>query len=119
MQVLVVQEKNGAFKGQGVWKFPTGANEVSTPQLQFFIKFFRKIQEMISPWIETFYPQGEDICTAAIREVKEETGVSNLWTQMSMIFTYVQFYTSKYKSKTIAFIFFQIEAEFVEVLAFR
>uniref|UniRef100_A0A2N9EJA4 Nudix hydrolase domain-containing protein n=2 Tax=Fagus sylvatica TaxID=28930 RepID=A0A2N9EJA4_FAGSY len=56
-EVLVVQEKNGAFKGQGVWKFPTGvANE------------------------------GEDICTAAIREVKEETG---------------------------------IEAEFVEVLAFR
>ncbi|KAJ6695705.1 NUDIX HYDROLASE RELATED [Salix koriyanagi] len=41
-EVLVVQEKNGAFKGKGVWKFPTG---------------------------------GEDICKAAIREVKEETDI--------------------------------------------
>ncbi|KAF9685647.1 hypothetical protein SADUNF_Sadunf03G0076200 [Salix dunnii] len=41
-EVLVVQEKNGAFQGKGVWKFPTG---------------------------------GEDICKAAIREVKEETDI--------------------------------------------
>lgn len=56
-EVLVVQEKNGKFKGSGVWKFPTGVVD-----------------------------EGEDICTAAIREVREETG---------------------------------IEAEFVEILAFR
>ncbi|KAJ9687041.1 hypothetical protein PVL29_015767 [Vitis rotundifolia] len=44
-EVLVVQENSGRFKGTGVWKLPTGvANE------------------------------GEDICTAAIREVEEETG---------------------------------------------
>ncbi|XP_057537599.1 nudix hydrolase 2 [Amaranthus tricolor] len=45
-EVLVVQEKNGMLRGKGVWKFPTG---------------------MIN--------QGEDICAAAAREVKEETGV--------------------------------------------
>ncbi|KAI9176494.1 hypothetical protein LWI28_003539 [Acer negundo] len=46
-EVLVVQERNGSFKGTNVWKLPT-----------------RTVDE------------GEDICTAAIRKVKEETGVS-------------------------------------------
>ncbi|XP_059433923.1 nudix hydrolase 2-like [Corylus avellana] len=55
--VLVVMENGGRFKETGVWKFPTGVVN-----------------------------EGEDICTAAVREVKEETG---------------------------------IDAEFVEVLAFR
>nr|XP_027192971.1 nudix hydrolase 2-like isoform X3 [Cicer arietinum] len=56
-EVLAVQEKTGHFQGTGSWKFPTGVAD-----------------------------QGEDICAAAVREVKEETGV---------------------------------DAEFVEVLAFR
>ncbi|KAI3711207.1 hypothetical protein L2E82_41120 [Cichorium intybus] len=56
-EVLVVQEKGGKMKGTGVWKFPTGVVD-----------------------------EGEDICDAAVREVKEETG---------------------------------IDAEFVEILAFR
>ncbi|CAK9167200.1 unnamed protein product [Ilex paraguariensis] len=45
-EVLVVQEIMGAFKGTGVWKFPTGVVD-----------------------------EGEDLCEAAIREVKEETGI--------------------------------------------
>ncbi|GFY97688.1 nudix hydrolase homolog 2 [Actinidia rufa] len=45
-EVLVVQEKKGKFKGTGVWKLPTGVVD-----------------------------EGEDICTGAIREVKEETGI--------------------------------------------
>ncbi|CAN4095975.1 unnamed protein product [Withania somnifera] len=45
-EVLVVQEKSGKFHGTGVWKFPTGVVD-----------------------------EGEDICDAAVREVKEETGV--------------------------------------------
>ncbi|KAI7746504.1 hypothetical protein M8C21_026242 [Ambrosia artemisiifolia] len=45
-QVLVVQEKGGKLRGTGVWKFPTGVVE-----------------------------EGEDICDAAVREVKEETGI--------------------------------------------
>ncbi|KAK3422088.1 hypothetical protein EUGRSUZ_G02643 [Eucalyptus grandis] len=56
-ELLVVQEKTGTFGGTGVWKFPTGVVD-----------------------------EGEDICAAAVREIKEETG---------------------------------IDAEFVEVLAFR
>uniref|UniRef100_A0A2P2LKT8 Uncharacterized protein MANES_13G061400 n=4 Tax=Rhizophora mucronata TaxID=61149 RepID=A0A2P2LKT8_RHIMU len=56
-EVLVVKENSGGFKGTGVWKLPTGVIN-----------------------------EGEDILTAAIRELKEETG---------------------------------IEAEFVEILAFR
>ncbi|RDX78606.1 Nudix hydrolase 2, partial [Mucuna pruriens] len=45
-EVLVVQESNGRFSGTGIWKLPTGAVD-----------------------------EGEDICTAAVREVKEETGI--------------------------------------------
>ncbi|XP_043687380.1 nudix hydrolase 2-like [Telopea speciosissima] len=56
-EVLVVQEKSDTFGATGVWKFPTGVVD-----------------------------EGENICRAAVREVKEETG---------------------------------IDAEFVEVLAFR
>ncbi|KAL3521811.1 hypothetical protein ACH5RR_014645 [Cinchona calisaya] len=45
-EVLVVQEKSGKFRGTGIWKLPTGVVE-----------------------------EGEDICDAAVREVKEETGI--------------------------------------------
>ncbi|XP_028780738.1 nudix hydrolase 7-like [Neltuma alba] len=45
-EVLVVQERNGWFKGKGVWKLPTGTVE-----------------------------EGEDFSAAAVREVKEETGI--------------------------------------------
>ncbi|KAK2965012.1 hypothetical protein RJ639_026436, partial [Escallonia herrerae] len=45
-EVLVVQEKSGKFQGTGVWKIPTGVAD-----------------------------EGEDIFTAAKREVKEETGI--------------------------------------------
>ncbi|KAG4956360.1 hypothetical protein JHK84_042334 [Glycine max] len=48
VKVLVVQENSGLFQGTGVWKFPTGVVD-----------------------------QGEDICVAAVREVKEETGVDS------------------------------------------
>ncbi|KAK6154587.1 hypothetical protein DH2020_008835 [Rehmannia glutinosa] len=47
-EVLVVQEKSGKFRGTGVWKFPTGVVD-----------------------------EGEDICDAAVREVKEETGIDS------------------------------------------
>ncbi|KAJ0808764.1 putative hydrolase [Helianthus annuus] len=45
-EVLVVQEKSGKFQGTGIWKFPIGVVD-----------------------------EGEDICDAAVREVKEETGI--------------------------------------------
>ncbi|KAE9602095.1 hypothetical protein Lal_00049642 [Lupinus albus] len=47
-EILVVQEKSGRFQGTGFWKFPTGVVD-----------------------------QGEDIYVAAVREVKEETGVDS------------------------------------------
>ncbi|CAI0440268.1 unnamed protein product [Linum tenue] len=45
-EVLVVQENSGVFRGTGIWKFPTGVVE-----------------------------EGEDLCTAVVREVKEETAI--------------------------------------------
>ncbi|XP_057962473.1 nudix hydrolase 2-like [Malania oleifera] len=45
-EVLVVQEKSGIFQGTGVWKFPTGVVD-----------------------------EGENICEAAVREVREEAGI--------------------------------------------
>merc|ERR1712183_296884 len=52
-EVLVVQEISGKFKGTGVWKFPTGVVN-----------------------------EGEDFCTAAIREVKEETGIDTQFVEV-------------------------------------
>ncbi|XP_027345878.1 nudix hydrolase 2-like [Abrus precatorius] len=52
-EVLVVQESNGRFSGTGVWKLPTGAVN-----------------------------EGEDICTAAVREVKEETGIDTQFVEV-------------------------------------
>ncbi|MED6116079.1 hypothetical protein PIB30_096745, partial [Stylosanthes scabra] len=52
-QLLVVQESNGRFSGKGIWKLPTGAVN-----------------------------EGEDICTAAIREVKEETGIDTVFVEV-------------------------------------
>ncbi|TQD92179.1 hypothetical protein C1H46_022217 [Malus baccata] len=45
-EMLVVQEKSGRFQGTGVWKIPTGVVD-----------------------------EGEDIFAAAVREIKEETGI--------------------------------------------
>ncbi|KAM2470641.1 nudix hydrolase 2-like [Malus sylvestris] len=45
-EVLVVQELSGSFGNTGVWKMPTGVVN-----------------------------EGEDICEASVREVKEETGI--------------------------------------------
>ncbi|XP_038689369.1 nudix hydrolase 2-like isoform X2 [Tripterygium wilfordii] len=45
-EVLVVQEKSGVLRGKSIWKFPTGVVD-----------------------------EGEDICAAAVREVKEETAI--------------------------------------------
>ncbi|KAL5193824.1 Nudix hydrolase 2 [Glycine soja] len=52
-EVLVVQESNGRFSGQGIWKLPTGGVD-----------------------------EGEDICTAAVREVKEETGIDTKFVEV-------------------------------------
>ncbi|KAL7142880.1 hypothetical protein ABFS83_08G154400 [Erythranthe nasuta] len=52
-EVLVVQEKSGKFRGTGVWKFPTGVVD-----------------------------EGEDICDAAVREVKEETGIDSKFVEV-------------------------------------
>ncbi|XP_076882790.1 nudix hydrolase 2-like [Bidens hawaiensis] len=52
-EVLVVQEKSGRFQGTGIWKFPTGVVD-----------------------------EGEDICDAAVREVKEETGIDTKFVEV-------------------------------------
>ncbi|KAL2316544.1 hypothetical protein Fmac_030420 [Flemingia macrophylla] len=52
-EVLVVQESSGKFGGTGVWKMPTGAVN-----------------------------EGEDICDAAVREVKEETGIETKFVEV-------------------------------------
>ncbi|CAN1121168.1 Nudix hydrolase 2 [Linum perenne] len=52
-EVLVVMERNGGFKGTEYWKLPTGVVE-----------------------------EGEDIWAAAVREVKEETGIDAEFVEM-------------------------------------
>ncbi|XP_025985578.1 nudix hydrolase 2-like isoform X2 [Glycine soja] len=92
-EVLVVLEKKGGFHGIGVWKIPTGVVDA-----------------------------GEEIFEAAIREVKEETGVS-IKCQEYMLHSHViesqNYCIMVMTSILVCFIFVQIDTEFVELLAFR
>ncbi|KVI10602.1 nudix hydrolase 2-like [Cynara cardunculus var. scolymus] len=71
-EVLVVQEKTGRFKGKGIWKLPTGVVE-----------------------------EGEDICTAAIREVKEETGID---TEFVEVLAFRQCHKSFFSKSDLMFV---------------
>ncbi|GLJ16405.1 hypothetical protein SUGI_0278330 [Cryptomeria japonica] len=55
-EVLVVQEKNGAYRGSGIWKMPTG-----------------------------LLVQGEDIFNGVVREVKEETGIDAKFLEVAVL----------------------------------
>lgn len=71
-EVLVVQEKSGIFQGTGVWKIPTGVVD-----------------------------EGEDIFEAAIREVKEETGVD---TEFSEILAFGQSHKTFFDKSDLLFL---------------
>ncbi|KAK1568376.1 hypothetical protein Q3G72_023766 [Acer saccharum] len=71
-EVLVVQERTGIFKGTNVWKLPTGTVE-----------------------------EGEDICVAAIREVKEETGVD---TEFVEVLAFRQSHQSFFRKSDLFFV---------------
>ncbi|XP_021680102.1 nudix hydrolase 7 isoform X2 [Hevea brasiliensis] len=71
-EVLVVKEKNGGFRGTDVWKLPTGVVN-----------------------------KGEDICTAAVREVKEETGIE---TEFGEVLAFRQSHRSFFRKSDLFFI---------------
>ncbi|KAH1214813.1 Nudix hydrolase 2 [Glycine max] len=71
-EVLVVQESNGRFSGQGIWKLPTGGVD-----------------------------EGEDICTAAVREVKEETGID---TQFVEVIAFKERHKSFFRKSELFFV---------------
>ncbi|KAJ1441235.1 NUDIX hydrolase domain [Sesbania bispinosa] len=71
-EVLVVQEKRGRFHGIGVWKLPTGVVDA-----------------------------GEDIFTAATREVKEETGVD---TEFVEVLAFRQAHNSFFGKSDLSFL---------------
>ncbi|KAG2684512.1 hypothetical protein I3760_10G080500 [Carya illinoinensis] len=71
-ELLVVQEKYGALRGKGVWKFPTGTVE-----------------------------EGEDICAAAEREVKEETGIDAEFVE---VLTFRQTHKSFFEKSDLFFV---------------
>ncbi|CAI9294900.1 unnamed protein product [Lactuca saligna] len=71
-EILVVQEKSGVFKGTGVWKLPTGSVE-----------------------------EGEDICTAASREVKEEAGID---TEFVEVLAFRQSHMSFFSKSDLMFV---------------
>ncbi|XP_057726852.1 nudix hydrolase 2-like isoform X1 [Arachis stenosperma] len=71
-EMLVVQETGGRFKGTGIWKMPTGTVN-----------------------------EGEDICAAAIREVKEETGIE---TEFVEILAFRQSHKSFFQKSDMFFV---------------
>ncbi|XP_062107131.1 nudix hydrolase 2-like [Humulus lupulus] len=88
-EVLVVQERNGKFKGSGLWKYPTGVVN-----------------------------EGEDICDAAIREVKEETGVD---TEFVEVLAFRQSHKSFFNKSDMFFVCmlkpqsYEIQKQIVEI----
>ncbi|KAG7621757.1 NUDIX hydrolase domain [Arabidopsis suecica] len=77
------EEKYGSLCGSGIWKIPTGVVD-----------------------------EGEEIFAAAIREVKEETGVRR------SIYLNVNQSTINIYNLTFSYIYLQIDTEFLEILAF-
>ncbi|KAG2678248.1 hypothetical protein I3760_12G135100 [Carya illinoinensis] len=71
-ELLVVQEKSGKFKGTGVWKIPTGVVD-----------------------------EGENVCEAARREVKEETGID---TEFLEVLAVRQLHKALFEKSDILFI---------------
>ncbi|XP_050381714.1 nudix hydrolase 2-like [Argentina anserina] len=71
-EMLVVQEINGRFKDTGIWKMPTGTVN-----------------------------EGEDICSAAVREVKEETGIE---TEFVEILAFRQSHKSFFRKSDLFFV---------------
>lgn len=77
--MLAVQEKSGVLQGTGVWKFPTGVVDevcVCVPGSFVFDCHSNGVWFKSNQYIKHSLVKGEDICVAAVREVKEETGVS-------------------------------------------
>lgn len=72
----MVKERTGTFKGTGVWKFPTGVVDAVSRFLFSLAQLISKVQDHLLIMNKFFFLKGEDICTAAVREVQEETGVS-------------------------------------------
>ncbi|XP_016476619.1 nudix hydrolase 10 [Nicotiana tabacum] len=71
-ELLVVQESSGRMKGTGIWKIPTGVVE-----------------------------EGEDVFEAAIREVKEETGID---TEFLEVLAFRQMHKSFFGKSDLFFI---------------
>ncbi|XP_059661257.1 nudix hydrolase 10-like isoform X2 [Cornus florida] len=71
-EVLVVQEKSGHFGGTGIWKMPTGVVD-----------------------------EGEDICAAAVREVKEEAGIE---TEFVEVLAFRQSHKSFFSKSDLMFV---------------
>ncbi|KAL0353508.1 UNVERIFIED_CONTAM: Nudix hydrolase 10 [Sesamum angustifolium] len=71
-ELLVVREKLGRFRGTGIWKIPTGVLE-----------------------------EGEDICSGARREVKEETGID---TEFMNVLAFRQYHKSFFQKSTLLFL---------------
>ncbi|MED6106287.1 hypothetical protein PIB30_003699 [Stylosanthes scabra] len=90
-EMLVVQETSGRFNGTGIWKMPTGTVN-----------------------------EGEDICAAAIREVKEETGIE---TEFVEILAFRQSHKSFFQKSDILFVSmlrplsFDIQSQASEIVA--
>ncbi|KAL1202862.1 Nudix hydrolase 10 [Cardamine amara subsp. amara] len=71
-EILVVQEKHGKLRGSGIWKIPTGVVD-----------------------------EGEEIFAAAIREVKEETGID---TEFLEILAFCQTHESFFAKSDLFFV---------------
>lgn len=74
-----MQENTGKFKGTGLWKFPTGVVEevILRAFIELLLHFHQGCPVLVIFSLLRTMSQGEDICDAARREVKEETGVSH------------------------------------------
>ena len=82
-QLLVVQEKSGAFKGTGVWKLPTGTVEEVCKLYFFLLHFLFLLQKMKTNWSSILCTGWRYICSCNQGSERRGWGMfSRLWQHM-------------------------------------
>ncbi|KAL8142161.1 hypothetical protein V2J09_015193 [Rumex salicifolius] len=115
---IVITEDKKLFKKVQVFFVEPGFGKslLESRRRYFIISSEMNYSFTINP-LKIVRKHGEDICTAAVREVKEETGVCYL--SLFKFLSNIAYYYTSVSWTDLSWICFQIDTEFIEILGFR